>query len=311
MHDLPPLPGDPPPLSSGSKKPSPAMLSPAPVSSSSKGLVVGLVVVGAAVGLAWALWPSSASASTGGDNKQTPTPGPGPTPGPTPGPAPSPTPGPNPGPVPPLIIVPSRPVEEAQECTAVAAAKPQTFKDKSRPPQQPEDEWLAYVIYWRVYPDGPVEPQGDMMWKGTWARILACVQQKLGKTQGGDIPPANNLPAPLSPEPKPGLSYQINPEQVSSLYGLASKTYGTQRGSHENFVAAKRINDHPYNRRFWVEVAGEAAQFPGGRISFNPIFGSIEQQVADTVGGGRGKGGHKFAALFLPPAPNGGGGLKS
>ena len=143
------------------------------------------------------------------------------------------------------------------------------------------------------------------------------MKQKLGLGQVGDIkddkppPPKDEppkdapaLPGPLSETPVPGVSYRINPDDATALLILSQKTYGTKGGTSENLKAAQLINNHPYNKRFQVVVENEKNLFPpeGRRISFTPMFGTLEQQLADPAQGARGQG-QQFAVLYLPPKP--------
>lgn len=326
---LPPLPGESePPLPSSRKGGPPAR--PLPSGPSPMWWVAGAaVVVG---GLAWALWPSAANAAgsqgsqgqggagtgqggsgtgQGGSGGQGGPGGQGGQGGGGPG-----TQGPSWPPA-------DRLAAEAEECTAVVASKPQKHGDRVRPGYMPDDEWFALVAYWRVYPDGPVQPEAVPAFAAALGRIRSCVRNKLPMPDAPkptdpkptdpkpDAPkpdvqneqPATpaELPGPLADKPTPGRAYQLQHNKPSSLLLLASQAYGTPEGSAANLQRAHLINNHPYNRRFHVAVEAEKGLFPpsGERISFMPIFGTPEQQAKDVTKGARGEGDH-YAVVYVP-----------
>ena len=98
--------------------------------------------------------------------------------------------------------------------------------------------------------------------------------------------------------PKPGCFYRIQAGK-GGLITTATKAYGNDLappGSNQRLKFARKINGHPYNRRFWVKGGWP---FKNGQISFNPRFAStFNEQAKATKKSPRG---HSFAVIWIPP----------
>ncbi len=103
------------------------------------------------------------------------------------------------------------------------------------------------------------------------------------------------LPRP-NPKPKPGQYYTI--KFGDALFRVAQRAYGS-RECKGSVHCAKKINNHPYNRRFWRPAPkSEKKWFPNGRISFNPRFtGDVKRQAISVV---QVPSGRSFATIFIP-----------
>ena len=93
--------------------------------------------------------------------------------------------------------------DEAEACNWAIANKPPTYpsgqggEPRKPPPDWPQNQWLAYVAYWRAYPKGAEAPTTpDEL--AAFARLLECVTAKLPK--GGDKPVDPNPPDPNPPK---------------------------------------------------------------------------------------------------------------
>jgi hypothetical protein len=105
--------------------------------------------------------------------------------------------------------------------------------------------------------------------------------------------------APVSPRPVPGRFDTLRSGvDRRGLLDLAGRAYGVPAGALRQRLA-RRINEHPYNRRFW-KTSLASASFPGGRISFSPAF--TADVAAQARAGGAAPRGHAFATIWIPPA---------
>ncbi len=100
--------------------------------------------------------------------------------------------------------------------------------------------------------------------------------------------------APVASVPTPGKFYTLKRGvDAKGLFHLAGRPSGRTR-----LKLAQRINNHPYNHRFWrARLASRS--FPKGRVSFSPRFtGDIDRQARAR---GAAPAGHAFATLWIPP----------
>jgi len=205
-------------------------------------------------------------------------------------PKPSPKPGPQfPGPK--QIEKPLTPAQrEAEACSWAVANKPNAYEGLSKAdfPDVPMASWLARVAYRRAYPTWPLEPVQSVQ-VDALSRIVVCVAEAL------------DPPVPVPTEtPTPGRHYRTrSPDK--DLFVLAAQAYKTVIGTPENTAAARAINNHPYNKRFWSVHPAELALFPpdGRRIELFSSFGTPLLQAKDPVTGARGKGNY-WPIIFIP-----------
>jgi V8-like Glu-specific endopeptidase len=95
--------------------------------------------------------------------------------------------------------------------------------------------------------------------------------------------------------PTPGTFYTIR--SGDTLLGVAGRAYGLPSGG-ARLAAARRINDHSYNRRFRDRRLTDNGLFPNGRISFNPRFDcDIGAQAMNPLGAPFGR---CFATIWIP-----------
>lgn len=214
---------------------------------------------------------------------------------------------------------------ETAACEAVAASRPTEYLGRSRPAGMSDADWYGLVAYWQAYPDGPPDPMPtDPAFGAALTRLRTCVGSRLPKegtivfppvqsSPPAQPPPVNPPPAqapplgsppaqlpPVDEEPTPGGYYRIKPG--NNLTNVAQEAY-KPTSSGERYGRMILINDAPYNQRF---VRTDAADnlFPGGRISFNPRFGTFEQQRADPERGGEDlPGSNEYAVIYIPPVP--------
>lgn len=99
----------------------------------------------------------------------------------------------------------------------------------------------------------------------------------------------------IAPTPTPGKFYTIKSGIDSrGLEDLAARAYRTSTGI---VALAQRINNHPYNRRFWLRDLA-TRNYPEGRISFSPRFTSNINAQADARGAA--PRGNAFATIYIP-----------
>jgi hypothetical protein len=79
------------------------------------------------------------------------------------------------------------------------------------------------------------------------------------------------------------------------LLGTTGRAYGVGSG-RERLRLAEQINNHPYNRRFWVTGV---RPFEGGQITFRPIF--TQAFVDQARATGKAPSGSHFAVIWIPP----------
>jgi hypothetical protein len=94
------------------------------------------------------------------------------------------------------------------------------------------------------------------------------------------------------PVPTPGRLYRISTADRAGLLALAGRAYGVGSGT-ERLRFARRINDHPFNRRYWRADLADS-MFPHGRISFTPRFACDSAAAAGTKGS-------CYPLVFIPP----------
>lgn len=205
-----------------------------------------------------------------------------------------PKPSPKPGPQlsgPKQIEKPLTPAQrEAEACSWVVANKPNTYEglNKADFPDVPLASWLARVAFRRAYPSWPLEPVQPVQ-VDALSRIVVCVVEAL------------DPPVPVPTEtPTPGKHYRTRSSD-KDLFALAAQAYKTVIGTPENTAAARAINNHPYNKRFWSVHPTELALFPpdGRRIELFSSFGTPLLQSKDPVNGARGKGNY-WPTIFIP-----------
>lgn len=190
---------------------------------------------------------------------------------------------------------------EEAACLDVVAQKPAGHLNRVRPLGMTDRDWWSLIGYWKAYPDGPPQPKGTA-YAAAAERIAACVKGKLAEEGGPvdiDVPAA---PVPndqnITAAPTPERFYRI--KGGDNFTGVTAAAYGTSGAATAS--AMQKVNQHPYNRRFWVVVESEKHLFPEGRISFTPIFGTLAQQIADMKDGGRGQpASNSWAVFYFPP----------
>jgi len=135
------------------------------------------------------------------------------------------------------------------------------------------------------------------------SRYKDCESASRPSPSGCHLPPfetasltAHPQTCGIAPTPTPNYFYSI--KSGDTLYKVAGKAYGLPEGSR--LQAARRINDHPYNRRFRrADLADQ--QFPNGRISFNPRFSCNQSEQAQAIG--KAPSGNCFATIYIPQRP--------
>ncbi len=108
--------------------------------------------------------------------------------------------------------------------------------------------------------------------------------------------PRRDCPVPIS-DPRPGCFYRIQ-HGAGGLLKTVGRAYGAQETAKQMSRAAL-VNNHPYNRRFWVTGVWP---FEDGQITFRPKFTHRFEDQARGVGVPlRAPSGSDFAAVWLPP----------
>ena len=108
--------------------------------------------------------------------------------------------------------------------------------------------------------------------------------------------PQRDCPVPVS-EPRPGCFYRIQ-HGAGGLLKTVSRAYGDHPTARQMSLAAL-VNNHPYNRRFWVTGVWP---FEDGQITFRPKFTSRFEDQARGVGSPlRAPSGSDFASIWIPP----------
>lgn len=86
---------------------------------------------------------------------------------------------------------------EEKGCDTAVTERPSSYKNKVRPNEMSDTDWLALVGYWIAYPQGPAQPKGTI-YADAHERIRTCVAAKLKLSpnpQPQDIPPVGPLTA--------------------------------------------------------------------------------------------------------------------
>lgn len=96
----------------------------------------------------------------------------------------------------------------------------------------------------------------------------------------------------VSSSPKPGSWYRIR--RGDTLFGITSRAYGVKPGS-KRLKMARWINSAAANSKV-VNRSNRSKFFPGGMISFSPMWSADADKAIDGVRG------NKFAVIWIPEA---------
>jgi hypothetical protein len=150
--------------------------------------------------------------------------------------------------------------------------------------------------------DGSLEFERDLLFSDDYRESLDdwVLEDSLGENPQLFTPIPNPSPGcPVNMEiPKPGCFYRIQYGK-GGLLTTTTKAYGPDLAppnSQKRLDLARKINDHSYNRRFWIK-----GQWPfrDGQISFNPRF--INGFNAQSNAIRKSLPGRSFAIIWIPP----------